>query len=180
MLSSHPRLADALLVLARPALRIHLELYRRDVERSPFPRGEVDRLIEGPDQDRLLFIGDIVVAGYGVLDHGMTSVVQVASATARDRQRGLAWDAISATDLALKTVARDISLHAQDADAVVLMLGIPDVLLGTRSASWSRDLKSVIDRVRRDARVAGTCRRGKPPLAATRPGQRRTAAAPRR
>lgn len=141
-----------LLGLARPLLLLlHLALYRLDVCRAPFPVDVEERRIAGPDPDRLLFIGDVAVAGYGVLHHGMTAASRTAHLVAQQRKRGCWWETIAAADLTAARVARMASLDAAGVDAAVIMLGVPDVLLGTRPSRWARNLRAIAERLRAEA-----------------------------
>lgn len=159
-----------LLRLARPLLLLNLARYEREVRRAPFPVDAPERSIAGAEPDRLLFIGDAAVAGYGVLHEGMTTPWRTARLVAKDRERGCLWQTIAAADLTAARAARAPHLESTDADVVVVMLGVPDVLLGTRTSHWVKSLRSIVARVRGDA---GAARRivfaGIPPIAEFRP-----------
>ena len=159
-----------LLSLARPLLRIQFGLYKQDVRTALFPEDDPEFVIAGPNPDRLLFIGDVAVAGYGVLSHGMTTASQTARFLSRDRGRGCSWSVIAATDLTAARVASMPSLDATGVGVAVLMLGIPDVLLGTSSPTWAASLGTIVDRIRDQA--GRNCRvvfAGIPPMADFRP-----------
>lgn len=159
-----------LLRLARPLLFLNLAHYEREVRRAPFPVDAPERRIAGPDPDRLLFVGDAAVAGYGVLHEGMTTPSRTARLVANARERGCRWETISAADLTVARAARAPGLEATDADVVVIMLGVPDVLLVTRTTHWVKNLRTIVGRVRAEA---GSGRRivfaGIPPIAEFRP-----------
>lgn len=159
-----------LLYFARPLLRMQLALYKQDVRRAQFPEDDPEFVIPGPDPDRLLFIGDVAVAGYGVLHQRMTAVFQTARFIAHDRARGCWWTTIAATDLTAARVARMPALDAANVDAVVIMLGVPDVLLATSSATWAANLGRIVERIQDQA--APNCRivlAGIPPMGDFRP-----------
>lgn len=159
-----------LLRLVRPLLLLNLAHYEREIRRAPFPVDAPEREIVGTEPDRLLFIGDAAVAGYGVLHEGMTTPWRTARLVAKDRERGCLWETIAAANLTAARAARTPGLEATDADVVVVMLGVPDVLLGTRTTHWVKSLRSIVGRVRAEA---GTARRivfaGVPPIAEFRP-----------
>lgn len=136
-----------LLRLARPLLLLNLAHYKREVRRAPFPVDAPARRIAGPGPDRLLFVGDAAVAGYGVLQEGMTAPSRTARLVARLRERGCRWETIATADLTAARAARMPRLEATDADVVVIMLGLPDVLLGTRTAQWVKSLRSMVSRL---------------------------------
>lgn len=146
-----PRTQNLLLRLAKPLLRMHLELYRREVATAPYPLGVPDLVVSGPRPDRLAFVGDIAVAGYGVLHHGMTTSSQTAQRTAAVREQGCTWTQVSTPTLTVAGALRGKSLTPDGADAVVVVLGITDVLVGTSPAEWTCSLERLIDRVRHEA-----------------------------
>lgn len=140
-----------LLYCARPLLRLHLTHYKRDVRQALFPEDDPQFDITGPNPDRLLFIGDVAVAGYGVLRYGMTTSSQTARFVAQDRGRGCMWATIAATDLTAARVAKMPTLDAAEVDAAVIMLGVPDVLLATSSTSWAVNLVTIVEHIREQA-----------------------------
>lgn len=159
-----------LLYCARPLLRLHFAHYERDVRQALFPEDDPQFDITGPDPDRLLFIGDVAVAGYGVLRYGMTASSQTARFVAQDRRRGCVWTTIAATDLTAARVAKMPTLDAAEVDAAVIMLGVPDVLLATSSTSWAINLLTIVEHIREQA--GPNCRivfAGIPPMADFRP-----------
>lgn len=165
-----PAAISVLLYCARPLLRLHFVHYKRDVSQALFPEDDPEFEIAGPDPDRLLFIGDVAVAGYGVLRHGMTAASQTARFVARDRGRGCSWKTIAATDLTAAHVAQMPTLDAANTDVVVIMLGVPDVLLATSSKTWAANLVTIVERIREQAGPG--CRilfAGIPPMADFRP-----------
>ncbi len=147
---SHGTIA-ALMFLARPLLRLLLMFYTQDLRQAQFPQDAPEFVIPGPDPLRLLFIGDVAVAGYGVLQHRMTAVFLTARRIAEDRGRGCSWTTITAPDLTAGRVAKLPTLNAADADAVLIVLGVPDVLLATSPATWEANLNKLVERLRHHA-----------------------------
>nr|BFF16161.1 hypothetical protein GCM10025699_74640 [Microbacterium flavescens] len=72
-----------------------MEMYRREVSASIFPRDERCAPIAGPNPERIAFIGSVAVSGLGVLSHGMTTSSQTARRVARARGRGLSWSELT-------------------------------------------------------------------------------------
>lgn len=58
---------------SRPLALLHFAHYKLDVLGAPFLADSPERRIPGPTPDRLLFIGDVAMAGCGVLHHGMAT-----------------------------------------------------------------------------------------------------------
>ena len=165
-----PITISALIYLARPLLRVHLAHYKRDVRHAPFPEDDPEFVIAGPHPDRLLFIGDVAVSGYGVLLQGMTTASQTARILAQNRRRGCVWKTICATDLTAAHVARMPAFEAADVDVAVIMLGVPDVLLATSLTTWAADLRTIADHIRQQAgQDCGIVFAGIPPMADFRP-----------
>lgn len=144
------------LSLARPLLLMHFTAYVRDVRRAPFPVDAPESRIAGPTPDRVLFIGDVALAGYGVLHHGMSTAFRTAKLISRRRGRGCRWETIAAADLTAARVARMETFHVAGVDTVVIMLGIPDVLLATRATRWATSLRTVAARIRAEAGLQST------------------------
>ena len=147
---------DIVMFCAHPLLRMPLALYKQEVNSGPFPADEPEFVIAGSDPDHLLFIGDVAVAGYGVMEHGMTVASHTARLISHDRRRGCRWATIGATDLTIAKVERMDDLGAADVDVVIIMLGVPDVLLATSSTRWAANLGTVIDHIQ--DRAAADCR----------------------
>ena len=163
-------LAALLVAAARPLFRVHLELYRREMASSIFPRDERAPLIAGPRPERLAFIGSVAVSGLGVLSHGMTTSSQTAARVADRRGRGLSWSELTSPVLTMHTAATMPSLTTEGADVVVVLLGIADVLAATSATSWEADLRLLVDRVREEAGPeVGVVVAELPPMAEFRP-----------
>ncbi len=165
------RLTDALHTLGRPLLRISFFLYQVEVRRNLYPRDTLVTELEGIDPLRVLFAGDVAASGHGVLSHGLTVVTRTADALSAATGRGCSWRVIAETDLTMAGLAARPSLSAEGVELAFLLLGIPDVLLVTRSAAWARDLLAVTERIQRESGLRA-CRvivSGIPPLSDFRP-----------
>lgn len=164
-----------LLALVRPILRANLAQYRRDALTAPFPSDDAVTLIPGASTRRVLFVGDVGAAGYGVLRHGMAVPARTAGALAAGLSTGVHWHTIASPDLTAARAASAVrSAHADrdvaDLDLAILMLGVPDVLLATSGESWSRDLTRVIETIRELAgRECHVVLAGIPPIGDFRP-----------
>lgn len=153
------------LAAVRPYLRLHLALYNRKMRRGVFPEATMERMVPGPAPQRLLFVGDIAVAGYGVLLDGMAFPAQVAQIFSGQHDRGCTWEQVTTFDLTAKKAAALLGDEATGVDVAVVALGIPDVLLVTDRATWERHLQDLIATIR--DRASSECRiviTGLPPM----------------
>jgi hypothetical protein len=160
-----PLASVAALAVARPTLRLHLALYMRDMEAAIFPPHDDVYSIPGPDPERVLFLGDIGVAGYGVLLAGMAMPAQVATRRAARTGRGVEWETVASYDMTARKAAARIADRAGPLDVAVVALGIPDVLVATSTAEWTDRLEAIVGSLREQAGEA--CRiviTGIPPM----------------
>jgi hypothetical protein len=133
-----PLAHGAAVALARPTLRLHLLLYMREMEAGIFPQHDDASAVPGPDPERVLFVGDIGVAGYGVLLAGMAMPAQVAARRTSATGRGMEWESIAAYDMTARKAAAAIADRAAaPLDLAVVALGIPDVLVATSVEEWT-------------------------------------------
>lgn len=166
----HPtlhRLASATLPLVRPYLRLHLALLGRQVARTPLPQDAPVEVVPGPDPGRLLVVGELAASGLGVLLHGMAFPAQIGQAWSRATGRGCTWRTVAhPVQSAAQAAARpDLDDAAAGADAVVVALGVPDVLLATRAGTFEATVEQIVDLVR--SRSSSSCRvvlAGLPPM----------------
>ena len=161
----------ALLWFIRPALRVNLLHYNWDVSRAIFPRDAASEgAIAGPRPSRVLFVGDVAVAGYGVLERGMTVGAQVAALMSDSQQSGCNWQEVARPDLTAARAAAMPEISRERFDIAILMLGVPDVLLATSPQNWAADLEALVHRIR--TRSGSHCPiifAGIPPMADFRP-----------
>jgi hypothetical protein len=151
-----PSIPTSLIRIAKPLLRVHLGLYRREVASAPYPLDEPMNEVAGSDPDHLAFIGSIAVSGFGVLHHGMKASSQVGQRVAAARGHGCSWTEVTSPTLTARTTLREKTLVQSGTEAAVLFLGITDVLLGTTTDDWHRDLLLVVDRIRAESGRATT------------------------
>jgi hypothetical protein len=121
----------------------------------------------------MLFIGDAAVSGLGVLNHGLAVASQTARFVARTRRSGCSWTTLSDPELTMSRAAHATAKVSNDVDVVVVVLGIPDVLLGTTAAAWAAKLHQLIATVRQGP--SGEC----PVIVAAIPPMHRLRAMPR-
>jgi hypothetical protein len=161
-----PLAQGAVVAMARPTLRLHLHLYMREMEAGIFPPHDDVPAVPGPDPERVLFLGDIGVAGYGVLLAGMAMPAQVAVRRAARTGRGVEWESIAAYDMtARKAAAAVADRDAAPLDLAVVALGIPDVLVATSVEEWTDRLTGIVGSIR--AQAGDACRivvTGIPPM----------------
>ena len=161
-----PLAHGAAVALARPTLRLHLHLYMREMEAGIFPQHDDASAVPGPDPERVLFVGDIGVAGYGVLLAGMAMPAQVAARRTSATGRGMEWESIAAYDMTARKAAAVIADRAAaPLDLAVVALGIPDVLVATSVEEWTDRLTGIIASIR--AQAGDGCRivvTGIPPM----------------
>ncbi|GAA4678133.1 GDSL-type esterase/lipase family protein [Frondihabitans cladoniiphilus] len=138
-------------LFGRPLLRLSFALFKREIRRAPMPRDEPDGSIPGPHPERLVFIGDVLTGGYGVVTHDISTHARTAQLVAARRGRGVDWVArIDPTRLADELAVSDV-LDLREADVAVVLLGVTDVLFLTRTDAWATALAAITDRLRRSA-----------------------------
>jgi hypothetical protein len=144
------RTAATLLTLARPYLALHLGVLGLKIRSAPFPRDEAAASLPGPRAARLLVVGDLAASGYGVLLHGMAFPAQLAGVWAARTGRGCSWQTVADPLLTVRRAAHHPRLgsSATGVDAVVVALGIPDVLRITPSADVVASVTRLVARVR--------------------------------
>ena len=144
------RTAATLLMLARPYLALHLGVLGLKIRRAPFPGDEAVTTLPGPRPARLLVVGDLAASGYGVLLHGMAFPAQLAGAWSSRTGRGCTWQTVADPLLTVRRAAHHPRLGsaALGVDAVVVALGVPDVLRLTSSADVVAAVGRLVARVR--------------------------------
>jgi hypothetical protein len=157
--------ARAVMRIARPYLRLHLAMYTRTMATATFPLDDRERMVLGPDPHRVLFLGDIGVAGYGVLLPGMAMPAQATARLASATGRGCIWTTVSSSDMTAESALSAVAGRAARVDVAVLALGIPDALMMTSPELWEARLTEVIASTR--AQAGAGCRivlAGIPPM----------------
>lgn len=144
------RTAETLLAVARPYLAVHLGVLGLKIRRAPFPRDAVVATVPGPAAARLLVVGDLAASGYGVLLHGMAFPTQLAGAWSSRTGRGCSWQTIADPLMTVRRAAHhpDLRRSAEGVDAVVVALGVPDVLQLTSGDDVEGSVVRLVARVR--------------------------------
>ena len=142
------RVTGGIVRLFRPLLKMNMMAYRIEMSNALFPAGPPEGEVDAPEPSRILFVGDAAVAGYGVLNHGLAVVSQTARYVAREHNTGCSWTAITDTELTMSRASTAVAAVTTDVDVVVVILGPPDVLLGTTAREWSTHLRKLISAVR--------------------------------
>ncbi|MGV8876750.1 MAG: SGNH/GDSL hydrolase family protein [Rhodoglobus sp.] len=143
-LGSH--VAKALVGLVRPIFKVNLLAFRVEIADALFPEDSPTGEVDAPDPIKMLFIGDSAASGYGVLNHGLAVVSQTARYVAREHSRGCTWVTLTDPELTSIRAATQLSnvSFEIDFDVVVVLLGPPDVLVGTAAAEWKSSLNRLI------------------------------------
>ncbi|MEV8254670.1 SGNH/GDSL hydrolase family protein [Rhodoglobus sp. NPDC076762] len=142
------RLIAGVIHLFRPLLKVNLLAYRADSANALFPAGIPAGEVSAPEPLRLLFLGDSAASSYGVLNHGLGVVSQTARYTARQLTAGCSWTTITDTELTMARAAEELRQADLNVDIVVVILGPPDVLLGTTATEWAAKLRTIIHTAR--------------------------------
>lgn len=167
MTTLRDRTAATLLTFARPYLALHLGVLGVKIRRAPFPRDEAVASVPGPDAARLVVVGDLAASGYGVLLHGMAFPAQLGGAWSGRTGRGCSWTTIADPLMTVRRAAHHprLGAAAADADAVVVALGVPDVLQLTASEDIVASAGRLVARVRSAAgREVPVLLAGLPPM----------------
>ncbi|WP_231606614.1 SGNH/GDSL hydrolase family protein [Salinibacterium sp. NK8237] len=146
------RASGRLIRLFRPLLKVSWLAYRAEIAGSLFPSDAPEGAVDGPNAYRMLFIGDTAASGLGVLNHGLAVVSQTARFVAREHSAGCSWTTMTNTELTMARAARQLAETPVEVDAVIVVLGIPDVLQGTSATTWRNELVALTTAARRNIR----------------------------
>ncbi|MFS4505094.1 hypothetical protein ACMA46_02560 [Clavibacter sp. Sh2141] len=146
-----PLLATAI-ALPRIAARAGEFLYRRSDASGDIHPDDADRgVVEGPDPDRVVVIGEDGMVSLGVRTHQIALPAFLARRLATTTGRGVAWSTARLPGSRLREAPAVIAGAECDlarADAVVLLVGITDVLRVTSTRAWSRQMGSAVEVLR--------------------------------
>jgi hypothetical protein len=129
------------------ALHVGEYLFRRSDAAGDIYPDDADRgVVDGPDPDRIHFLGEPGETSLGVRTHDLSLPAFCARHLAGRTGRGVAWSigGIPRIQDASRVVAEQ-EREVQQVDAVVLLVGITDVLRGTRAAVWERHVAAAVD-----------------------------------
>jgi len=140
--------AGLIVRIFRPMFHLNLVAFRLEMGTEFFPPGPATGEVGALEQSRLLFIGDCAASGYGVLNHGLGVVSQTARFVAREHDTGVSWSTISDVSMTMTRASFEVETITTAVDAVVILLGPPDVLKATTRTEWETGLRRTIDTVR--------------------------------
>ena len=145
------RITGVIIRTLRPLLKVSLLGYRLEVANALFPDGPADGEAAGPNPVRILFVGDIASSSYNVLNHGLGVASQTSRYVAQEHSIGCSWTTISDTELTMTRAANALSSVELEVDALIVIVGITDVLLGTTRTEWTASLERIVATVDQSA-----------------------------
>jgi hypothetical protein len=124
-------------------------LFRRADESGDIHPDDPDHgVVPGPDPDRVLFLAELGQISLGVRTHELSLPAFFSGHVAARSHRGVAWSisALPGSRLgsAPAIVARDED-RLEHVDAVVMLVGITEVLRVTGVTAWERHLRATLD-----------------------------------
>jgi hypothetical protein len=133
--------------------RVAESLYRRvDAEDGIVPADAARGVVGGPDPERIVVIGENGMISLGVRTHGISLTASLARQHAARTGRGVVWSSAILPGARIRdapaVIARLAPVLART-DAVVLLVGVSDVLRVTAVAHWGRHLGDALAGLRR-------------------------------
>jgi hypothetical protein len=124
-------------------------LFRRADESGDIHPDDPDRgVVPGPDPDRVLFLGELGQISLGIRTHELSLPAFFSRRVAARSHRGVAWSISALPNSRLlsarKVIDRDQG-ELEHVDAVVMLVGITDVLRVTGVSAWERHLRATLD-----------------------------------
>ena len=158
----HPVSHAALLPLMRPWRLAVCVSWINGPRPADAPHADVD----GPNPDRVLLLGGLLASGCGVLTHQLGLIGHIARQLSSITGCGAEMEARTDIKLTIRKLPGRIrNLPPIRSDAVMVMVGVNDALRLTPVRAWKRDLKAVIEAIRRGgAETTPTLIIGIPPL----------------
>lgn len=133
--------AAAVPLLVTQGLRV-----RRTTVRLPEAEARQGAAGDGPDQARVVLLGDSVAAGVGLPDHRVSIAGQVAQGLAARRGGTVRWDVVARSGLTAGGVARLlVSADLTDVDVVVISVGVNDTKNLHSQSRWRREVSGLLD-----------------------------------
>jgi hypothetical protein len=144
-----PHPIDAVRTLSTSVAHAAEFLFRRTDESGDIHPDDPDHgLIPGPDPDRVLFLAELGQVSLGVRTHELSLPAFFSRHVAARSHRGVAWSISALPNSRLvsapEVVDRDQG-ELQHVDAVVMLVGITDVLRVTSVTAWERNLRATLD-----------------------------------
>lgn len=154
MPTSGGRLAWPLTFLLAPVLAAQGALVRRGVPRLPEAPGPRAGLVPGAGEPlRLAVLGESTAAGVGAATQEEAMAGRLARAVAVRTGRPVGWQVAARSGINTRTAAVELVPLLGPADAVVVVLGVNELLELNRPPRFARELRALAGAVR--ARIPG-------------------------
>ena len=133
-------------------VRAVMQGWTRGVLRSlasvPRPSDDPRVHASGVDSDRLLLFGGGAAVGWGVLSHDLALPGSLARKLSTLTRRGTDIDVRASPEFRASTAVRDLSrVNLARYDAIVLTLGLAELLSLESAHSWRHDLDELLDHI---------------------------------
>ncbi|MCU1438753.1 MAG: putative diguanylate cyclase [Naasia sp.] len=133
------------LSLFAPALDAWHRHLRAYWDTIPRPRDAPGSYAAGTSPDRVLIVGTGPAAGWGVLSHDLALPGQLARRLSERTGHGADVDLVATPFMTIGNVARELAdTRLWRYDAVVVVLGVPDVLSLTPVRDWEERLEALL------------------------------------
>ena len=149
-------------ILIIQGLRVRLRTPRLPEASGP-DSGRVDR---GGEPFDLIVLGESPVAGIGAPTHEFALTGRTASALARRAERTVRWQASGLSGATARRTLRELvpRIAGRNADAVIIALGVNDVISWRGVSNWTKDIEQLISEVRRHVDNSLIILTGVPPM----------------
>jgi hypothetical protein len=156
-----PHPISAALALSTSVARTAEFLFRRaDASGDIYPSDPDHGATAGPDPDRVLFLAELGQISLGVRTHELSLPAFFSRHVSARTHRGTAWSISPVPSSRMRNAPMAVARGTDElehVDAVVILVGITDVLRVTRAAAWQRHLRATLDalteRVPRDTAI---------------------------
>jgi hypothetical protein len=105
-------------------------------------------IVAGPNPNRVLFLAELGQVSLGVRTHELSLPAFFSRRVAARTHHGIAWSISPVPSSRMRNAPMVIARESdklQNVDAVVVLVGITDVLRVTRAAAWQRHLRATLD-----------------------------------
>ena len=146
MLSVSERIGEVRRSIGRKACRLEINFRRSATMTSVHPNDEPRGVIDGPDAEHLVVLGDWIAAGLGVCTFDLSLAAHIARALSHQTGRGVRWEAIPVDGFRLASVpALAAAAMPNDAQTVVLHFGTLESTQFIAPRQWRAHLIAAID-----------------------------------
>jgi lysophospholipase L1-like esterase len=153
--------------LLLPLLLIQGVWVRLRTPRLPVACGPFSGTISGEgDPLSLMVLGESPVAGIGATTHEFALTGRTASSLARRTQRSVRWQVFGLSGATAKQSLLELvpQMAGKNADAVIIALGVNDVISWRGVSQWTRDIEHLIAGVRQRVGDSVIILTGVPPM----------------